>query len=152
MRTTKHARKTAENVIHGAFLLLGLVMVGTVLVITVFLVVSGIIDDVVSDIAELVCVIVVVVASGCFVVVAEVSRLVVVAVPLSPLRHPAKTDSTSMTAIIRTVAFFIVLLLLNMRFYSDAQVYCCIQEKQIFMKFYSASAVATISAPVPAAF
>lgn len=42
MRTTKHARKTAENVIHGAFLLLGLVTVGSVLLITVYLVVSGI--------------------------------------------------------------------------------------------------------------
>ena len=36
-----HARKTFEKVIHGVFLLLGLVTVGSVLLITVYLVLSG---------------------------------------------------------------------------------------------------------------
>lgn len=42
MKQTKHARRTAERVIHGIFLLLGLVTVGSVLLITVYLIISGI--------------------------------------------------------------------------------------------------------------
>ena len=42
MKQANHARKTAERAIHGIFLLLGLVTVGSVLLITVYLIASGI--------------------------------------------------------------------------------------------------------------
>ena len=42
MTNTKNRKKLAEDIIHGVFLVLGLVTVGSVLLITVYLVVSGI--------------------------------------------------------------------------------------------------------------
>lgn len=42
MNQTKQAKKTVEQVIHGIFLILGLLTVGCVLLITVYLIISGI--------------------------------------------------------------------------------------------------------------